>query len=219
MKKNIAMRLASGVMLSCLLTSCVISGTFAKYTTADSANDSARVAKWGVTIDVSNVQDTFAKKYDNAANLSGTKVVSTTDVIAPGTNGALGDVTIAGSPEVQVTVSYTITVDLTGTWADKDSHYYCPLTIDDKNGMDYNTVEEFEAALSKTVNTVVEVGQSLDISYGYTWAWAFETGADADEKAANNIKDTYLGNLAADGDASNDPTITFSISVTVEQND
>ena len=46
MKKNKRMRTASGLMIAALLTTSMISGTFAKYTTADAAQDSARAAKW-----------------------------------------------------------------------------------------------------------------------------------------------------------------------------
>ena len=49
MKKNKMMRTASGLLVATLLTTSMISGTFAKYTTQDEASDSARVAKWGVT--------------------------------------------------------------------------------------------------------------------------------------------------------------------------
>ena len=50
MKKNKMMRLASAVLVCTLLTTSVISGTFAKYTSTSSASDNARVAKWGVTL-------------------------------------------------------------------------------------------------------------------------------------------------------------------------
>ena len=39
MKKNKRMRTASGLMIAALLTTSMISGTFAKYTTADAAQD------------------------------------------------------------------------------------------------------------------------------------------------------------------------------------
>ena len=48
MKKNIAMRLASGIMLASLLSTCVISGTFAKYTSSYTASDTATIAKWDI---------------------------------------------------------------------------------------------------------------------------------------------------------------------------
>ena len=50
MRKNKMMRLASSLLVAVLITTSAISGTFAKYTTQDSASDSARVAKWGVTV-------------------------------------------------------------------------------------------------------------------------------------------------------------------------
>ena len=50
MKRNKMMRIASVLLVAVLLSTCVISGTFAKYTTSNSATDSARVAKWGVII-------------------------------------------------------------------------------------------------------------------------------------------------------------------------
>ena len=52
MKKNKFMRLASVMLMLCLITTCAISGTFAKYTTSGTATDTARVAKWGVGVEV-----------------------------------------------------------------------------------------------------------------------------------------------------------------------
>lgn len=50
MKKNKTMRAASALLVAALLSTSIISGTFAKYTTGASAQDSARVAKWGVVV-------------------------------------------------------------------------------------------------------------------------------------------------------------------------
>lgn len=44
------MRAAAILLVAVMATSHVISGTFAKYTTAGQANDTARAAQWGVTI-------------------------------------------------------------------------------------------------------------------------------------------------------------------------
>ncbi len=52
MRKNKMMRAASGLMVLTMLSTCAISGTFAKYVTEDRANDTARVAKWGVALQV-----------------------------------------------------------------------------------------------------------------------------------------------------------------------
>ena len=50
MKKNKIMRIASVLLVAVLMSTCAISGTFAKYVTEGSSDDTARVAKWGVTI-------------------------------------------------------------------------------------------------------------------------------------------------------------------------
>ena len=51
MKKNRMMRVASALLVAVLLTTCAISGTFAKYVTTESGSDFARVAKWGVNVE------------------------------------------------------------------------------------------------------------------------------------------------------------------------
>ena len=53
MKKNRMMRLASVLLVLTLLSTSVISGTFAKYVTSDQASDTARVAKFGVVVSAS----------------------------------------------------------------------------------------------------------------------------------------------------------------------
>ena len=47
MKKNTMMRIASVLLVAVLLSTCVISGTYAKYTSTVTTSDSARVAYWG----------------------------------------------------------------------------------------------------------------------------------------------------------------------------
>lgn len=81
MKKNKFLRLASILMIACLMTTCVISGTFAKYVTSDSASDKARVAYWGFQGETFEIDDLFKATYDDG------KVKAAADAIAPGTAG------------------------------------------------------------------------------------------------------------------------------------
>jgi hypothetical protein len=222
MKKNKILRLASVMLMLCLITTCAISGTFAKYTATGTGSDTARVAKWGVTVDVSGVT-LFDKAYSD-------KVVSsesTVKVVAPGTSGTLANISIDGEPEVATTVTIAGTLTLTGFDA------YCRIVFS-INGATYGTNDTDAtnksanvAALKTAVENAIKglsgsfaANATLDASAlndKISWAWAGETGADADEKAANNLKDTALGNLAADNDDSNDPKITLSLTVTVDQ--
>lgn len=111
MKKNVLMRAASGLLVATMLTTCAISGTFAKYVTQDNGGDVARVAKWGVVVQVEG--DLYGQKYlndantvtlnsDNTVGVDGKQIADQLNVVAPGTNSsdhkfAFG---INGTPEV-----------------------------------------------------------------------------------------------------------------------
>ena len=111
MKKNVMMRVASAMLVLTLLTTCIISGTFAKYTTKGEFQDSARVAKWGVTINIDG-DSTFANTYakdDTTATTITNSVSSIQKVVAPGTANANGAaVTVSGTPEVAFRLSFAL---------------------------------------------------------------------------------------------------------------
>ena len=107
MRKNKMMRAASALMVAVLLTTCTISGTFAKYVTTAEGKDTARVAKWGVEV-VGMADTLFAQEYDSGKVKVGTADVK--DLVAPGTTNTTG-VTfgIEGQPEVAVKVKFEVT--------------------------------------------------------------------------------------------------------------
>lgn len=116
MKNNKMMRAASGLMIAALLTTGMISGTFAKYTTQDELNDSARVAKWGVNLGISG--NLYGEAYDGANNTIVTSGSTATvqssstgeKVVAPGTKNANSGlhITLNGKPEVSTKVYGTV---------------------------------------------------------------------------------------------------------------
>jgi hypothetical protein len=116
MKKNKMMRLASAMMVTTLMTTSVISGTFAKYVTEDSASDSARVAKWGVTVAANGSLFDVAYKDAPATFTAGESVdtitVQTSDstkLVAPGTKNENGiTFTLTGVPEVDTSVQFVV---------------------------------------------------------------------------------------------------------------
>lgn len=129
MKKNKMMRVASILLVAVLLTTSIISGTFAKYVTSGEASDSARVAKFGVTVTATG--NLFSENYKrvNDGNTPGTAetnhsletegqngftmtVESTNgDVVAPGTKSEGTGLTfgVSGTPEVDVNVKLDFT--------------------------------------------------------------------------------------------------------------
>ena len=160
MKKSKLMRVAALLMVAVLLTTCAISGTFAKYiTSADTKAQTARVAKWGVEI-TADATGLFASEYaaDDADFDVDENSVKATDefVVAPGTSGKFTKYTLTGTPEVAVRVSFAGTLDLGDNWK-VNGEYYCPLeiTVDGTTfkGTDpaYTSVDEFEEAVNAAI--------------------------------------------------------------------
>ena len=233
MKKNLMMRLASGLLVAVLLTTCAISGTFAKYVTDGDASDVARVADWGVVATVTgNAFKTEYARTDNTYDVSANTVVTSTDdrLVAPGTNGTFGGVALTGSPEVAVDVSYTGTdVVITG-WVIDGGEFYCPIIFDINGtavkGFDYTSAAALETALETAItkgagkyapNTDLSTIDALNGEY--TWMWAFDKNAVGADARQDDIKDTKLGDIEAADPAVDANTISFDVKVTVTQID
>lgn len=120
MKKNTMMRLASFLLIAVLITTSAISGTYAKYVTQDSASDSARVAKWGVTVLASGTlfgENYFPNSATEYKNEISAEVQNSVDVdanggniVAPGTQNSIGmTFAVKGTPEVANVINVTST--------------------------------------------------------------------------------------------------------------
>ncbi|MBR5558830.1 MAG: hypothetical protein IKU72_01120 [Oscillospiraceae bacterium] len=235
MKKNRMMRAASVLLIAVMLTTSVISGTFAKYTTSGTATDTARVAKWGVTITETTDSKLFSDAYafHDASSPSANSVLSqTTDlVVAPGTDKAEStNFTIAGQPEVSVHVGYEGVVNLEN-WV-VGGNYYCPLVVTvgttTLSGLDYTDADDFESDIEAAIAAVSEnYGVGTDLSaasddLSISWSWPFEgsTGIIHATNVQDNAKDTALGNAGTDVDPSGTPaTINVAVTCTVTQID
>lgn len=115
MRKNKMMRAASALLVAVLLTTSTISGTFAKYVSEDSAEDSARVAKWGVELqlvgnlygDSYGADDKIVKHDDTSVSVQSLGAID--DVVAPGTKSDEGlNIKLNGQPEVDGKITTTI---------------------------------------------------------------------------------------------------------------
>ena len=206
MKRNTILRVSAILLVLTLLSTCVISGTFAKYTTSANADDDARIAKWGVVVEAT--AEAFTENDDDTV----ISFVSGENVLAPGTDGNLCGLTITGQPEVAVKIDATAELELTD-WA-VDSAYYCPLVITVGNtefkGNDYADAEAFEKAVEDAIvaeiaKASVDPNTNLADAVAVTWAWAYEGNDD--------VKDTALGN------ATTPAKISIAVSVTVTQID
>lgn len=219
-RSSMMVRLVAVLAVTMMFTMCFVGGTFAKYVTSKTASDTATVAKWGVSI--TGTADTFKETYaknDDSFTVAANTVVSTEDVVAPGTSGSMAAFTISGTPEVAVKVEFTGTLELGDKWVDSEHAYYCPIeiTVGDTTfkGTAYTSADDFEAAVNAKIATYTkDYAAGTDLSTissdapSISWKWAFGGNDD--------VKDTYLGDQAA---ARNAVAISLAVTVTVTQID
>ena len=222
MKKNNAMRLASVLLVLTLLTTCVISGTFAKYTTSTTGGDKARVAYWGFGQAAATTIDLFDGQYANVK--SSGEVDGFSNVVAPGTEKsttfafAYTDYKTNAITAPEVAYTFTVNPTITGDYDELDANTSFKWTLkkpSDTTAAEYNTVAELIAAIkalsgddsgTKTYNPseLPAAFTSAGETYTIGWKWAFE---------GNDARDTALGNSQAL------ENVTFSITITATQVD
>lgn len=200
MKKNRAMRLAALLLVAVLMSTCGISGTFAKYVTEVSSEDSARVAKWGFEPVAMNITGLFDKVYD--AGAADYTVESAVDVIAPGTQGSAQfafayDETNGNAPEVD----YIFKVDTTGSDCDTtiQNNANIQWKLDDGSWGTWTQLIYGIECLSGSGDgeCKYQAGQlpaafgTTDNTHTISWQWIFTTGEESD------VKDTTMGNADA----------------------
>lgn len=229
-KKNVLMRSAGLLLALVLVTSCFVGSTLAKYTVGGRGDDTARVAKFGVTITANGA--TFAREYDEGTAVK--SVISTDKVVAPGTSGEMVRMAISGTPEVAVNVQYAATLTLNDKWKDKEGNFYCPLRItiatsegnEHYYGLDYTNATLFAQAVQDAIghfNAQYAAGTDLStitadgskLAPTVSWAWAYE-GTGTHTVTQTDEKDTYLGDQAALGNAAD---ILLTVATTVTQID
>ncbi len=227
MKKNVMMRAASALLVAVLLTTCAISGTFAKYTTSTTGSDSARVAYWGFDADAATTIDMFDGEYTNVK--SSGEVDGFSNVIAPGTSKtttfAFGYTNYKTDQIQKPEVAYTFTVapEISGDYDSLDNNPNFNWTLKtpgDTEATKYATVEALLNAVKalsgdSTGTKKYNAGElpaaftSADETYTIGWEWAYETADNAEQDA----KDTAMGNAEAL------ENVTFKITITATQDD
>lgn len=221
MKKNKMMRAASALMVATLLTTSVISGTFAKYTTSANTQDGARVAVWGFKPTTINISNLFKNAYDSTVK-SGDE--HQCDVIAPGTTGrAEFGFTYNGSVDAPE-VAYTFSVDTEGSLCSEyiENNPNILWKLDDGAfGTWDKLLADIEALSGDSSGTKKYAPGELPEAFKQaganlhtvTWKWIFDENASNHETTANNDEnDTALGNDATAG-------VNLKITITATQID
>lgn len=220
MKKNKMMRTASGLMVAALLTTSIISGTFAKYTTKTEGSDTARVAYWGFNQDANTTIDLFDNSYNEG------KVSGAENVVAPGTSKTADfgfKYTANANKSIKAPeVAYNLKIEATATgdYTDLDENSNFKWTL--KSGAADSTTEYDKVAdLVKAINNLSgsEDGSgSKDYAAGELPA-AFGT-ADTNKVCTVGWKWEYDGNDTKDtemGNATKLDNVKLNISITATQ--
>ena len=207
MRKNRMMRLASVLLVCVLLTTSVISGTFAKYTSEAKVDDKARVAYWGfgraATIALDLFDDVYGQTVDSADGAN---------VIAPGTEkeatfGFAYTKSEEGPEAPEVAYTFVVDAEITGNYTALDNNDNFVWTL---NGSNYATVEKLLEAIEKLDGDKTYEAGTLPTGFGigntHTIGWAW----DYSKNDAGDITDTAMGNA----DSLDNISITITITAT-----
>lgn len=201
MKKNKMMRTASGLMVATLLTTSIISGTFAKYTSTATGTDSARVASWGFDQNGSlAITDLFKTSYDN------NNVKGEADVIAPGTaNQVTFQYNYKGTQNAPE-VAYTFKVDASKSTCADDikNNANIQWKLDNDEWGDWDTMITAINALDGGTGAdagnyaagVLPTGFDKNTTHTVYWRWVFDEKADNATSTTTNTDstDTQMAN-------------------------
>ena len=202
--ENIIVKFTAFVLLLTMIVLCLVSGTFAKYTSYFTAEDMAVVAKWDVADgDIEGTFDIFksSKIYDTKdANYAAGDADTDVFQVEAGTDEPEQDGKIApgtwGSFTYQLTNKSEVTVNYDVAYTAVEADVPLVWSLNPEDGW-VDDVEELNVNETFT-------GDTKDITL--YWQWAFEDGTDATDEA-----DTALG-ATLDEDIT--PMITLEVTFT-----
>lgn len=222
MRKDVLVRLAGLAIMLTLISSALVSGTYAKYASAVSGSDTVRVAKFAF-----NLKDKTDTVVGNQSSVGATTfdIFSTTDdglyengqdgtFIAPGTTGSF-DLTLENLSEVDVTASFEFKetnegkVPIYYTIEGYPQRYSSVLTGSYTDGDDrYADMAAFEAAMAAEIGVLEATNgtSATEKTVTVNWTWAFEPAGTGQ----SNEADTALG-------VGETATVTLDVKVNVEQ--
>lgn len=234
MRKDVLVRLAGLAIMLTLISSALVSGTYAKYAQAVTGSDTARVAKFAFNLTSGTTTATQSQVGEASFD-----IFSTTDTglynsgagasfIAPGTTGTL-ELDVGNLSEVKVSVAFALAETFTNmpdgvakiplyyTIDGDDQRYSDTLAgvYDDSTNKSYKTLAELGSALAASLPASDgTVPQSKKVTLNWTWPFA----AQADVNGQSDPDDTALGIAVAESPAAA-PSVKLAVTVTVSQID
>ena len=206
------MRIASVLLVAVLLSTCAISGTFAKYATTVNNADSARVAAWGFGNSTTISFELFSESYDTGKVQSKDAGVN---VIAPGTTQTemvtlnYANTSGKGAPEVAYTIDINVVSAETSIGANIESNQNIVWSFNGQQFDHSGDTSSWEKMLSAieayhenvSANALPTISNT-GISISWEWIWN-----------ENAIPDTNLG------DAPSLESVNLKIEIVAQQVD
>lgn len=171
-------RIVALLLVMCLASSCFVGGTFAKYTSEASFDETANIAKWSIIVNTEDITnengstetlniDVFADSYTNvrAADVANGEV----PIIAPGTSGSFV-IEIENASDVVV----TYTLELSETCTDSPLSY---------------TVQKNTDAATDGLVGVEDLTLGIDETVTYTVEWEWEDSNDDNKYGVKSVTD------------------------------
>lgn len=224
------------LLLAVVVSSYSVSGTYAKYISKIELADEARVAKWEIGMDDTEMKELSLFKSSYTFDEDGIVVTALkedgsadedTNVVAPGTHGQY-TFALTGTLETAFTLDVNATVVdnvklAAGTYTDSNGEEvevtedYAPIqySLDNATWMDAQGLQDaLNALYSENGSKNVYAPQTINAKGETTiyWKWAFdeEDTAVANGFTPNSTYDTLLGN---DGEL----TVEIKMTITAEQ--
>lgn len=235
MRKDVLVRLAGLAIMLTLISSALVSGTYAKYTQAVTGSDTARVAKFAFNLTSGTTTATQSQVGEASFD-----IFSTTDgglynsgagasFIAPGTTGTL-ELDVNNLSEVKVSVAFALAETFTNMpdGVEKIPLYYTIegdpqrysdtlVGVYDDPDTSYKTLAELGSALATSLPASNgTVAESRRFTLNWTWPFAAQAGVTGQ----SDLDDTALGiAVATAGSLAAAPSVKLAVTVTVSQID
>jgi hypothetical protein len=239
-KNKNTFRVAALLLVACLISSVMLSGTFAKYTSEYAGQDTALVARWDLTMTDGETEFSVAPNVatlDLFSHLYDTNILSTAGtekIIAPGVSGDFV-LSLTNNSDVAAEIKFDISktgAEIPMQFAitdnedfDFDDEDYQDLILDDIGEL----TDALNGALSDEIfdesyqNGLIELAASDDESNSKStikvhWRWPFGTSDLVNDET--NVADTTLGTDSAAAAAPPDgqrTSYTLNIAITATQ--
>lgn len=184
-----------------LISTVMLSGTFARYTSEYVGSDTALVAKWDLNMDKNGIinvdnseqaMDLFSHLYNqNLVTGSGTE-----KIIAPGVGGSF-NLKVTNNSDVAAAINFKITEPAdTNATEPADTNAAVPMEFSSTDAAIYVSLNDLNAYLNNAEDPVYTLGAGTTETKIILWRWNFEDST-VHGGAKTDATDTTLGKASA----------------------